>query len=492
LNRLTTYDLFKAHGLESQDTVSADPLPFEVRNRSGKRRRSEQFLTACRNTVKRDMPPEMPVVPHIPHHERITDNTQDAQTEIDADTAITSPSPVSHADMQASSFFMRRARIDTMRSRMELSFVKNITAPDQSAQDGHRVPYHTQRFGNLCRAPQILLCCFGIVQWREGRCAIWYCRAASVMPAFLAGLSVFSALQRGQSGIEAVFDGFHAFGCFIAMVSLQQRRIYNLVGTNKGLLDQFANKKGFSTEWHWMSFRRCLVVLLGGMTMLTSKIWLILDPACSGNATGELGHFLFFSDLFCSVLITGFIVVLMYCQLHVSSCLHVAVDVCTLRLFREKDIANAMSRWNVLQATLRQAASTIEGAFCGLGLSLVMVFVFACLQFMQRWKMARVDDASCVGLWYGWMVPPWALMMYVFFRATDITELCSRVPPLINTSTFSTVKLKYDAQQAVRYIVHSEVGYYINGVRVTSHMGMKVAYLLCVVIATVVTQTLLK
>jgi len=227
--------------------------------------------------------------------------------------------------------------------------------------------------------------------------------------------------------------------------------------------------------------------------MLTSKMWLILDPAYSGNVNGELGQFLLFSDLFCSILITGFIVVLMYCQLHVSSCLHVAVDVSTLRLFREKNIANAMSRWNMLQATLRQAAHTIEGAFCGLGLSLVIAFVYACLQFMQGWKNARrADDATCVGLWYGWIAPPWVLMMYVFFRAADVTELCSRVPSLINTSTFSTVKLKYDAQQAVQYIVHSEVGYYVNGVRITSHMRMKITYLLCVVICTVVTQTFLK
>jgi len=135
--------------------------------------------------------------------------------------------------------------------------------------------------------------------------------------------------------------------------------------------------------------------------MLTSKMWLCLDPACDTHAPGELTQFLFFSDVFCSILTTGFIVALMCCQLHVSSCLHVAVDVCTVQLFREKDIANAMSQWNVLQATLRQAARTMEGAFCGLGLSLVIVFVYACLQFRQGWKNVLADDATCFGLRYG-------------------------------------------------------------------------------------------
>jgi len=82
--------------------------------------------------------------------------------------------------------------------------------------------------------------------------------------------------------------------------------------------------------------------------------------------------------------------------------------------------------------------------------------------------------------------------MYVFLRAADVTEVCFRVPSLINTSTFSTRRLKYDAQSAVQYLVHSEAGYYLNSVRIRSHMVMKMAYLLCVVVSTVVSQTLLK
>jgi len=260
LHRLTTCELFKAHGLESQDAASAGPVDFVVRNQSGRRRRMEHVLAARRNSVTRHTPPWIPAIPHVPNHEAVADKTHGAQGKVDHTSqpamflanegkrrTSTSPSPTTHADMQASNLFMRRARIDTMRSSMESAFVKSITESEESgsASVDQRVPYRIRRFGTLCRAPQILLYFFGIVQWRKGRSAVLYCKVVTVVPAFLAGLSAFSALHGGLSGIEAAFDGFHAFGCFIAMVSLQRRGTCNLIGMDRGLLDQYANMDGF-------------------------------------------------------------------------------------------------------------------------------------------------------------------------------------------------------------------------------------------------------
>jgi len=169
----------------------------------------------------------------------------------------------------------------------------------------------------------------------------------------------------------------------------------------------------------------------------------------------------------------------------------VAVDMCSMQLVKEKDLGSAMSKWNLLQAVLRQAAHAIDGAFCGLGLALVILLVYACLKLMEDARQSPADY-SCIALWYGWMAPPWCIMLYVFFRAADVTQLCIRVPSIINAMSFGADEVLYDTQDAAQYIIQSEAGFYIEGVRITSSMGVRITYLLCIVVWAVLSQSFLK
>jgi len=299
------------------------------------------------------------------------------------------------------------------------------------------------------------------------------------------------ALQRGLSGIEAVSHGVHAFGCFMAMVSLQLHSAHELSGSGRGLLDQYAIQYQFTLEWHWVSFGRFAMILLGGILTLMARLWLILEPACYGSTAGETGVILLFTDLACSILTTGFMVALMYWQVHVSSGLLVAVDMCSMQLVKAGNLESVKSKWNLLQAMLRQAAKVIDGAFCGLGLSLVIPLIYACLKLMEETRQSPADY-SCIALWYGWMAPPWFIMLYVFFRAADVTQLCIRVPAIINSMSFGADKVPYDTQHAAQYIIQSETGFYIEGVRITSSLGVKITYLVCIVVWAVISQSFLR
>jgi len=187
-------------------------------------------------------------------------------------------------------------------------------------------------------------------------------------------------------------------------------------------------------------------------------------------------------------------VAIMYCQVHVSSALFVAVDKCGSRLVDETDLADALSKWDLVQAVLRQAACSIDGVFCGLGLTHMIVFVCTGLQLMKgsgSLQQERPDD-RCLAFLYGWMVPPWLLMLYAFYRAADVTELCTRVPSLIQSWSLCDDKQQLDDRQhLVQYMNQSEAGYYVSGVRITSQLTVKITYLLCVVTFTAVSQSTL-
>jgi len=371
-----------------------------------------------------------------------------------------------------------------MRSEMEASIVQSMSSA-AFAEDGQRIPYRTARFSRLCHAPQVVLCIFGITKWGRGSLSALYCKLLTAVPAFLCALSVTLALQRGLTGMEAVCEGLHAFGCFTSMVSLQWRVAHRVIGLDECLLDEYAIIYKFPLEWRWISFKRFIVIMTGGALMLSGKLCVMLSPAYYGRASSDPGLILYICDLASSIFTIGFVVALMYCQVHVSSGLHVAVDTCTLRLFSATNLEQAMSEWNLLQAVMRRSAYAVDGSLCCLGLSFLMLFVYSCLRLMQGDHQLHLD-----GLWYLWMVPPWWLMLYVFYRAVDVTDLCARVPSLINSWGFGTCRILYDAQQAVQYVIQSEAGYYVSGVRITTQTSMKLTYLLCVVVSTVVSRTL--
>jgi len=384
----------------------------------------------------------------------------------------------------------RPSKMNAMRSSLELQLVEKMTA-DPELVNVQRVPYIGRRFYVLCRAPRILLHLFGIAPWGAGLFSMAYFYLSPLVLAFLCALSLNKAVQQKLTVMETISGESHTLGCLLALLSFRKHGAHKCVASARSLLDQHATICGFPVEWHWKSFQQWLVIMLGGTVMLVAKLWFILDPACRSSRGDAQGDIEMLCDFMSLVLSTGYFTAIMYCQVLVSSGLSVAVDTSCAELAAEKDLALALSKWELLQAVLRQVAYSTEGCFCGLGLTLVMGFVCTLLQLMQGHEsmVAESQDDRCLGLWYGWVVPRWMLMLYVFHQAAHVTDLCSQAPSLINSWSFCTDRQqRYDRQHAVQYIIHSEAGYYIGGVRITSQMKMKITYLVCVVTATVVSQ----
>jgi len=106
-------------------------------------------------------------------------------------------------------------------------------------------------------------------------------------------------------------------------------------------------------------------------------------------------------------------------------------------------------------------------------------------------QQERPDDC-CHVLWYGWMdgrmdgrMDGWChpgCLCCMFSIEQHITQLCARAPSLIHSwSLCSDEQQFYDRQHLVQYMMQSEVGYYVSGVRITSQLTVKITYVLCVV-----------
>ena len=88
---------------------------------------------------------------------------------------------------------------------------------------------------------------------------------------------------------------------------------------------------------------------------------------------------------------------------------------------------------------------------------------------------------------------PGALVMLgisrVFFKASEVTDRCARVPSLINAYDFgSTTDFDEERQYVVEYVLHSDAGFHVFEIRLTSAMTLKFAYVCAIGFFTLLTQ----
>lgn len=102
-----------------------------------------------------------------------------------------------------------------------------------------------------------------------------------------------------------------------------------------------------------------------------------------------------------------------------------------------------------------------------------------------------LDSLPCVVLLAGWVVPPIGLAFFTVFKAAAISEKCSRVPALVNAWYASEEVVDLNVQYVVRYIVDSNAGFYIRGVRLTAFWALKFSYIFGLLAFTVITQFVL-
>ena len=184
-----------------------------------------------------------------------------------------------------------------------------------------------------------------------------------------------------------------------------------------------------------------------------------------------------------------------YLELHVLSGLELAIDSFSVNFFRVMDVKEAMAEWNVLQAMLRHISAKLSRSLLPLGCA-----CGASILYLIQLSFVRPDVEGGFGfiLQNLWCLPPNVFFLYTLMRAAAVTEKASRVSPLVNSWNFENVDgpddlpdwMDLERQYLVQYIIQSEAGFYIQGVRLRFFQVSKMCYYLSAILFAVVSQVI--
>ena len=130
-----------------------------------------------------------------------------------------------------------------------------------------------------------------------------------------------------------------------------------------------------------------------------------------------------------------------------------------------------------------QVSGRLSGSILMLGLSCLGPLVLLAERALRDpdFVSASLDTA----LWIAWLYPPILQFLYVTARAASVTGRACRVAPLVNSWKFESQEEESEVsgmdpgrQYVVQYIMQSEAGFYMKGVRITNSDVQKMGYYL--------------
>jgi len=87
------------------------------------------------------------------------------------------------------------------------------------------------------------------------------------------------------------------------------------------------------------------------------------------------------------------------------------------------------------------------------------------------------------------IITAWSL--WVLIKAAVVTDLCSKLPSLVNSFDFQAgIDIEQDRQYIVQYITHRSAGVYLKGVKLSAPAMIKAAYIFGAVVCTVGTSAM--
>lgn len=217
--------------------------------------------------------------------------------------------------------------------------------------------------------------------------------------------------------------------------------------------------------------------------LVIAAIWLLIvisTIVCAAHGDGRRTELVLLHTM--SVAISsGMILCLAYIMVFVCRSLSVMIDAFCCDLVSAIEVEQVAHVWNVTQAILRKASSSVEK--CSLLLFTIMALTVPLL------LLAFDLDGSIASLGHivqGGLVSVGVLQ--ALFVAATVSEQCARVPAFINAMSFG-VGTERARQHTVDYVASSAAGFYVFGMRLTLSAVVKFVYFWFVVTVSLVTRT---
>lgn len=245
----------------------------------------------------------------------------------------------------------------------------------------------------------------------------------------------------------------------------------NGVAATKESIYQIAALNRFATQWARSSASNAIVALILWIVVFFERVALINSD--EAELESKL-HAALFAVPVAVVIASAFTIV------HISHGLEAMIH--KFMIIYAQTPGNQrvhLSAWNLLTATLRAASTELEWCFLSFGaMAVITIFVLA------------VDFNTCPPLF---VVPHIILigaLLLVFLKAATVTELCSRVPAVVNELDFG--EAMQSKVMMVQHIQASNAGFLVFGTSVTLSTIYKFSYftfVACVSVGSRIFQT---
>lgn len=249
------------------------------------------------------------------------------------------------------------------------------------------------------------------------------------------------------------------------------RRLDGLMST----LQSYAYQHELFEMWHRCAIQDVVPILA---LFLGAVLLHVKDSYSAADSISGTFVYAFVSGAVGSVLMIGFSFLL-----YVLRILTVTVDVFCYKSVQHPDVSEAFESWNMLQALLRRASTSVE-----LGLLILLAIAgFTVPALVLDRAMLGSYSATCrLQLPYMLVV---CGVLRVFVSAAAVTDKCMRVPALINSLSFGP-GTERERHHLIEYIYHSAAGFYICDMRLTLGMVAKFIYVWLIVLFTFVGREL--
>eukprot|EP00438_Fugacium_kawagutii_P007067 Skav227760 [mRNA] locus=scaffold1653:210986:218160:- [translate_table: standard] len=360
----------------------------------------------------------------------------------------------------------RRLSLDLLRSNHDAQAIQDTASRTLSTDSETR--------GGMPCAAEIWMILAGVLRFGSG----WLSRLWG-LSLLLMGLATIGSLllwfSNGHTepchGATIATTISYIFGVVCSTWILRSDEVQELVGAQKGNLHMYARNRGFMKEWRRKSKAR-FCESMGFLIIMCASRFLRYSQGM------PLLHDLFPNVAFCFAA-SGFAAVA-YLQLHILSGLELSIDSFSVNFFRTMQFQDAIEEWNVVQATLRHVSLKLSKSLlvlgsCCCGASLVHLIYLPVLRSDARTGLYLI-------LGNQWLLPPIMFFLYTMARAASVTEKASRVSPLVNSWAFESEEpnqwMDLGRQYLVQYMMQSEAGFYMQGVRLRIFQVTKMCYYL--------------
>lgn len=353
---------------------------------------------------------------------------------------------------------------------------ENLSAPPRDCAS-NKLP-----LGSMISAALLRVC--GVLPWSER--LIWFSALYfwSLVLLALLGTAICvhqvfeTSCNHSMSCLHRLSDTTFSVGalCVLLLCRAFQREFNDCTA----LIVSYAEMRGFLRHWAEMSRRDTMLSLMVWVFIVLERAWIMRrqDDSYDDSSAKWISILHICTFAFAN----GLLMMFVHFVLYVARCLSIMVDAFCCQFVAFPDFTDAVAEWNVLQAVIRKSCETIQCCFFTLQ---VTTSVAALLNVVDITRQRSYDAVFFLEML------PWVLIVFVVVRmcfcAGGVTDKCARVPSLVNSLNLGT-DLDRDRLYVVEYIAHSQAGFYIFEVRLTSATVLKIFYLNCVVALALATR----